>query len=194
MAHHCIYCVSSKLQEDTSLKKALFLDRDGIINIDHGYVSRIEDFEFSPDIFKLLHLFKKESYLFFIVTNQSGIGRGYYSEKDFQTLTLWMTNALQAQGINIEKVYHCPHAPETHCNCRKPAIGMIEETAKKYTLDMSQSWMIGDKQSDIDFARHAGIAHTIGIGGRKIQQCEYFFPSITTCAEFLEENPDIIKT
>ena len=176
------------------MRKALFLDRDGIINVDHGYVSRIEDFKFSKGIFKLLHLFQKEGYLFFIVTNQSGIGRGYYSEKDFQALTRWMLESFKVHDITITEVYHCPHTPEANCQCRKPATGMINNTIKQYNIDLATSWMIGDKQSDIDFARHAGITHTIGIGGRKIKQCEYFFPSITVCAEFLEENPDIIKT
>lgn len=174
-------------------KKALFLDRDGIINVDHGYVSRIEDFEFSKNIFTLLHLFKKENYLFFIVTNQSGIGRGYYSKEDFQKLTKNMLETLLKEGINITEVYYCPHAPEEKCYCRKPSIGMIADTAKKYDIDFSKSWMIGDKQSDMDFARNAGIAHRIAIGNKSIKHYDYSFNSITACVEFLNENKDIIK-
>ncbi len=176
------------------MKKALFLDRDGIINIDHGYVSRIDDFEFSQDIIRLLHLFQKEGYLFFIVTNQSGIGRGYYSEEDFQTLTDWMLKTFETQGITITEVYHCPHAPDTKCNCRKPAIGMIKDTSENYGVSLANSWMIGDKQSDIDFSKNAGIEQSISIGNRDITQSDYHFDSITTCAAFLEENPDIIKS
>ncbi|HFD14590.1 MAG TPA: HAD family hydrolase [Epsilonproteobacteria bacterium] len=176
------------------MKKALFLDRDGIINIDHGYVSRIDDFEFSQDIIRLLHLFQKEGYLFFIVTNQSGIGRGYYSEEDFQMLTDWMLKTFETQGITITEVYHCPHAPDAKCGCRKPAIGMIENIDKKYRVELANSWMIGDKQSDIDFARNAGIKKSISIGDRNITQSDYHFDSISACAAFLEENPDIIKS
>ena len=176
------------------MKKALFLDRDGIINIDHGYVSRIEDFEFSESIFALLHLFQKEGYLIFIVTNQSGIGRGYYSEEDFQTLTLWMLESFKTHGITVTEIYHCPHTPEAKCQCRKPATGMIKNTIKQYNIDLTTSWMIGDKQSDIDFAKCAGIQHTIAIGNHDIKYSNYFFNSIASCAEFLEENPDIIMT
>ena len=175
------------------MTKALFLDRDGIINIDHGYVYQIEKFEFTENIFALLKLFQDKGYLFFIVTNQSGIGRGYYSEEAFQTLTQWMIHSFQEKGIHICEVYHCPHAPEAHCKCRKPAIGMIQDTAKKYHIDLSSSWMIGDKQSDIDFAHHAKIAHTIAIGEGQIENATYFFPTISDCTHFLEENHDIIK-
>jgi len=185
--------ISCKHTKNFTLKKALFLDRDGIINVDHGYVSHIEDFEFSKNIFTLLHLFREKNYLFFIVTNQSGIGRGYYSEEDFQKLTEKMLKMLHKEGINITEVYHCPHAPEAKCHCRKPAIGMIANTAKKHAIDFSNSWMIGDKQSDIDFAKNAGIRHSIAIGNKKIKHCDYFFTSIASCTEFLEENPDIIK-
>lgn len=175
------------------MKKALFLDRDGIINIDHGYVSRIEDFEFSKGIFKLLHLFQKEDYLFFIVTNQSGIGRDYYSEEDFQTLTNWMLKIFKTEGMTITEVYHCPHAPEEKCGCRKPAIGMIENIHTKYGVALAKSWMIGDKQSDIDFAKNAGIIQSISIGDRYITQSNYHFNSISECADFLEDNQDILK-
>lgn len=87
------------------LKKALFLDRDGIINIDHGYVYKIEDFEFTKGIFKLLHLFIQKGYLLFIVTNQSGIGRGYYSLDDFDTLTQWMLKRFEEEHISIAKCF-----------------------------------------------------------------------------------------
>jgi D-glycero-D-manno-heptose 1,7-bisphosphate phosphatase len=173
--------------------KALFLDRDGIINIDYGYVSSIEKFEFTQDIFKLLTLFQKKGYLFFIVTNQSGIGRDYYREEDFQILTQWMLQKFEQEGIAITKVHHCPHTPETKCHCRKPAIGMIEKTIQTYNIDLSNSWMIGDKQSDIHFAHNAKIKHTIAIGTCEIENAEYIFTSISECTHFLEENPDIIR-
>jgi len=173
------------------MKKALFLDRDGIINIDHGYVSQIKDFDFSEGIFTLLSSFKQAGYLFFIVTNQSGIGRGYYTEENFQTLTLWMTEQLRQKGIEIQAVLHCPHAPEVQCNCRKPAIGMLDGLQD---IDFHASWMIGDKQSDINFAHNTQIGHTIAIGTRTFENYDYLFTSIQECADFLEENPDIIRS
>ncbi|KYJ86314.1 D-glycero-beta-D-manno-heptose 1,7-bisphosphate 7-phosphatase [Sulfurovum riftiae] len=181
------------LNYQPSFQKALFLDRDGIINVDHGYVSKIKDFEFVEGIFDLVKLFSKTGYLIFIVTNQSGIGRGYYSEEDFSRLTQWMKKKFQENGIQIEGIYYCPHAPDANCNCRKPKTGMIEEALKSYPLDLSASWVIGDKQSDIDLADAAHIGHSIAIGNRKIENAEYNFSSINECKRFLEENPAIIN-
>jgi len=172
--------------------KALFLDRDGIVNVDHGYVYRTDDFEFVEGIFDLVRLFANVGYLIFVVTNQSGIGRGYYREEDFQKLTEWMKEQFGLQGLHIEEVQHCPHAPEDNCHCRKPETGMIEEVLKTYSIDLPRSWMVGDKQSDIDLAKNAGIGHSIAIGSKKIENADYFFPSVLECKRFLEENPDII--
>jgi len=176
-----------------SLAKALFLDRDGIINIDHGYVSKIEDFEFTKGIFELLKLFIKKGYILFIVTNQSGIGRGYYSKEDFKILTEWMLDVFKKENIYIESVEYCPHAPEENCSCRKPNIGMIESILSKHRVALENSWMIGDKQSDIDLAYNASINHTISIGNRKINNSELSFTSILECYRYLKENQDKIK-
>jgi len=168
--------------------KALFLDRDGIINIDHGYVSKIEDFEFTEGIFDFLDLFIEKGYKLFIVTNQSGIGRGYYSQQDFDTLTEWMLRELKKKDIHIESVQHCNHAPEKHCACRKPATGMVDEILKQYTIDFENSWMIGDKQSDIDLAHNSTINHTIAIGKNTIEKSEYTFLTILECQRYLKAN------
>jgi len=176
-----------KTIQNTS-KKALFLDRDGVINTDHGYVSQIEDFEFTDGIFPLLHLFLKHNYLLFIVTNQSGIGRGYYSSGDFETLTAHMLNEFEKQNITISSVEHCLHSPEERCACRKPATGMVDAILKSHDIDLTHSWLIGDKQSDIDLAHNANIHHTIAIGERKIKNTTYHFENILACKEYLEEN------
>ena len=162
-------------------QKALFLDRDGIINIDHGYVSKIKDFEFVEGIFDLVKHFADKGYLIFIVTNQSGIGRGYYAQEDFTTLTQWMVKRFAQEDIHIEKVYYCPHSPETKCHCRKPETGMIEDAIQSYDIDLSNSWMIGDKQSDMDLAKNAGIGKSIYIGNEHIKNATYSFPSIQSC-------------
>jgi len=168
--------------------KALFLDRDGIVNIDHGYVHDITDFEFTDGIFDLVTLFKDAGYTIFIVTNQSGIGRGYYSLQEFQALTAWMKAQFASQEIEITETFFCPHRPDEGCHCRKPKTGMIEACLEKYPVDLAHSWMIGDKQSDIDFASNAGIGHTIAIGNKDIKGAEYIFDSIMQCKRFLEEN------
>ncbi len=143
--------------------KAVFLDRDGVINIDKSYVSKIEDFEFSEGIFELLIKLKKMGYLLIIITNQSGIGRGYYTEADFQTLTSWMLKEFEKKDIHIDDVYHCNHDPASGCDCRKPAPKMLLDAKKKFDIDMSLSWMIGDKKSDIDAGKNAGVNNTIFI-------------------------------
>jgi len=173
-------------------QKALFLDRDGIINLDHGYVSTIDEFEFIEDIFPLLRLFIEHGYILFIVTNQSGIGRGYYASSDFESLTTWMLAEMKKENIHIEAVHHCHHAPEENCFCRKPAVGMVDAILFEHNIDLEDSWLIGDKQSDIDLAHNAHIAHTIAIGNRPIENTEYHFHTITECKTFLEKNTNIL--
>ncbi len=172
--------------------KALFLDRDGIINVDHGYVSTIASFDFNEGIFDLLRLFVTNGYKLFVVTNQSGIGRGYYTVEDFDRLTQWMVERLAEEGIAIEAVHYCPHLPDERCDCRKPAPGMASAIVEKYPIDLSCSWMIGDKQSDIDFAHNARIVHTVAVNTEPISDCEYQFDTIVEAKAFFEENWDKI--
>ena len=145
----------------SSKKKAIFLDRDGVINHDRGYVNKIEDFRFVESIFETLRNFQEKGFSLFIVTNQSGIGRGYYTKEDFDILTKWMLKELKKEKIHITKVYFCPHSPEERCICRKPNTGMFDKAFKDYKIDKKNSWMIGDKHSDIKAAVNAGINNTI---------------------------------
>ena len=144
------------------MKRALFLDRDGVINVDHGYVSRIEDFEFVEGILDFIKNAQEKGYLPIIVTNQSGIGRGYYKVEDFEKLTDWMIKRMREAGIDItrDQVFFCPHDPEERCDCRKPMPGMFLEAARRFNIDMKNSWMIGDKPSDVEAAKAAGVGHT----------------------------------
>ncbi len=141
--------------------KALFLDRDGTINIEKNYVYRIEDFVFRDGIFELVKAFFMKGYLIFVVTNQSGLARGYYSEEEYQSLTAWMTGQFRDKGIIIEKVYHCPHHPGITgaCMCRKPEPGMLLKAIDEYGLDPSACVMIGDRELDLEAGRRAGIGH-----------------------------------
>ena len=172
----------------STLQKALFLDRDGIINVDHGYVSKIEDFEFSKGIFKITKLFQEAGYRLFVITNQSGIGRGYYTEADFQILTEWMIRKFAERGIVIDELFYCPHTPKEFCRCRKPNIGMIEACLSKYPISLKESWMIGDKESDIELAHNAGIENTIFIGENPPDKTTLSFASVEACAYDLQEN------
>ncbi|MEN7972267.1 MAG: D-glycero-beta-D-manno-heptose 1,7-bisphosphate 7-phosphatase [Verrucomicrobiota bacterium] len=145
-------------------RRAFFLDRDGVINIDHGYVSCVADFEFMADIFPVLRSLSAKGYLLVVVTNQSGIGRGYYTAEDFQKLTDWMLCRFSEEGIEVAGVYSCPHSPEEGCDCRKPAPGMFLQAERELDLDLSASWMLGDKESDMQAAVAAGIPNRVFLG------------------------------
>lgn len=152
--------------------KAFFLDRDGVINADHGYVSKPEDFEFLPEVFEACRRIQSAGYLIIIVTNQAGIARGYYSEADFQSLTTWMLARFAEEGVSITDVEYCPHHPtagmgayKQACQCRKPEPGMIIRACEKHNIDPGQSVMVGDKPSDMDAAINAGIPSRYAIEG-----------------------------
>lgn len=139
--------------------KALFLDRDGVINIDKVHVYRVEDFEFSPGIFDLCKEYASQGFSIFVITNQAGIAKGLYTTEDFLRITGWMTEEFRKRGIEIAKVYYCPHFPDISgpCSCRKPAPGMILKAREEFDIDLSQSVLIGDKESDLESGRRAGI-------------------------------------
>ena len=141
------------------MRKALFLDRDGVINVDKNYVCTISDFEFTKGIFELCRNYQDEGYLIFVVTNQAGIARKIFSEDNFLELTGWMLKQFNEKGIEIAKVYYCPHHPDFTgtCNCRKPKPGLFLRAAKDFDIDMSESVLIGDKESDIRAGVNAGI-------------------------------------
>lgn len=144
------------------MQKALFLDRDGVINVEKDYLFKIEDFEFIDGIFELCKYYLSEGYLIFVVTNQSGIARGYYSENDFNILTKWMNEEFLKHDIKIQKVYFCPHHPDITgiCKCRKPKPKMLLDAKKEFDIDMKYSIIIGDKQRDIDAGINAGLTQT----------------------------------
>jgi len=141
------------------MKKALFLDRDGVINKEINYLYKIEDFEFIDGIFSLCKHYINLGYMIFIVTNQSGIARNYYTEHDFENLTEWMLKIFIDHGIRIEKVYHCPHHEFISgiCKCRKPSPGMLYLAKKEFNIDLENSIMVGDKERDIEAAKNAGL-------------------------------------
>ncbi|NQU88406.1 MAG: HAD family hydrolase [Mariniphaga sp.] len=145
--------------------KALFLDRDGVINIETNYVFKISDFIFIPEIFKIIKKYQDKGFLIFVITNQAGIARNYYTEKDVIKLNNWMVEKFREKGIIINEVYFCPHHPDFtgECECRKPKPGMILEAIKKYNIDPAKSVLIGDKESDIMAGINAKIGKNIYI-------------------------------
>ena len=151
----------------TDLKsRALFLDRDGVINVEMGYTSRPEEIKFVDRIFELARRAQKLHYKIVVVTNQSGIGRGYFTEDDFTGLTRWMNEQFIKNGCSIDATYHCPFHPtegigdyRRESNLRKPNPGMILQAVNDFSLDPSMCVLIGDRLSDIAAGRAAGVRH-----------------------------------
>ena len=152
------------------MARALFLDRDGVINEDTGYICKIENFHFVDGVFDLCRTARALDYLLIIVTNQSGIGRGLYTEADFQHLTAWMRARFQAEGAPLTAVYHCPYHPDgvgeyrKQSDWRKPAPGMLFQAASDFALDLSASLIIGDSERDIAAGRAAGLGAAVRFG------------------------------
>ena len=175
-------------------KRALFLDRDGVINVDFGYVHTPDNFEFIEGIFELVLAANRAGYLVIIVTNQAGISRGYYTIDTFNDLTEWMKNQFAEKGAQIDEVYFCPHHPEMgfneyqrHCDCRKPAPGMIRKAELEHSIDLENSLLIGDSPSDIQSAEAAGIKTAILIGecGDALIESSYLIlPNLNSALEY----------
>ena len=152
-------------------KAALFLDRDGVINVDTGHLYLKEDCTFILGIFELVAAAKKLDMYVFVVTNQAGVARGYYSEDDFFVLSKWMNEQFGLHQGRVDEFFYCPHHPDfgnslykIDCNCSKPKPGMFEQAKQKYDIDLTHSMMIGDKESDLIASIAAGVKHNLFIG------------------------------
>jgi D-glycero-D-manno-heptose 1,7-bisphosphate phosphatase len=149
-------------------RRALFLDRDGVINIERGYVHEREDFEFQGGIFELCRAARSLDYLIVVVTNQAGIGRGYYTEAQFLVLTGWMLSRFAEHNVPIARVYYCPYHPihgigdyKRESPDRKPLPGMLLRARADLGLDLADSVLVGDKATDIQAAEAAGVGTKI---------------------------------
>ena len=136
--------------------KAVFLDRDGVINVDKGYVYEIDKLEFIPRAVEGLKLLQEAGFKLIIITSQSGIGRGYYTEEDYHKFMRYMYEKLEEHDIKIDGEYFCSHAPEANCDCRKPGTALIENAVKEHKIDLKESYLIGDKTSDIKAGENIG--------------------------------------
>lgn len=137
------------------MNKAVFLDRDGTINVEKHYLYKEKDFEFLPGVIKGLKMLQAAGFLLIIITNQSGIGRGYYTENDYWKLTSFMCNELKIWGVYLSDIFYCPHHPNAmlsqyriKCNCRKPQTGLFRTAVEKWNIDLARSWALGDKERD----------------------------------------------
>lgn len=144
--------------------RAAFLDRDGVLNADYGYVHSVDRFDLLPGVPVALRRLREAGFLLVVVTNQSGIARGMYTEDEYQSLTLHLHAILASESVWLDAVYHCPHLPDAvvpelrrHCDCRKPRPGMIHRACARFGIDASRSLLFGDKPSDIEAGRAAGV-------------------------------------
>lgn len=153
------------------MRKALFLDRDGVVNKEKNHLYKIDDFEFMDGIFNICKKFKKINFLVIIVTNQAGIARGLYTKDDFLRLTQWMKDRFVENGVTVDAVYYCPHHPDYtgDCDCRKPRPGMLIKAKRRFGINMEESILIGDKESDIE----AGINAKVGKNILIRSDCDY---------------------
>ena len=160
---------------------ALFLDRDGVINVDHGYVHRIEDFEFIPGIFELCRAARALDHKLVVVTNQAGIARGLYAEPDFHALTAWMKQRFADEGAPLDGVYFCPTHPtagigryRVESEFRKPGPGMLLQAVADLDIDVSHSTIVGDKTSDMQAGAAAGVSQLLLLCRAAAEQQEHW--------------------
>ena len=173
--------------------KVAFLDRDGVINEDLNYVHKKEKFIFKKGIFKLLHTLSKENYYIIIITNQSGIDRGIFTELEYKKLTQYYLSIFKNKGIDILDVYHCPHHPDyskppfNNCSCRKPRTGLFVTAKIKHNIDMNNSLAIGDSLRDLEAAYFSGIKKRILISEKYFNSkfITHRFNNISECSKYI---------
>lgn len=148
----------------TDLKPAVFFDRDGVINLDHGYVGHPDKFDLVEGAARAIALCRRTGYLIFVITNQAGVAHGLFEEEAVEALHAHLKERLAAQGAVLDDVRYCPHHPQAKreryrkaCSWRKPGPGMILDIAKFWPVDLAHSFLVGDKQSDMDAAAAAGM-------------------------------------
>lgn len=159
------------------MEQVVFLDRDGTLNQEVNYLHRPEDLKLIPGVPEALGLLKEAGYRLVVVTNQSGVARGYYTEEDVRNLHLYMNQVLERDGASIDAFYYCPHHPEygvgayrQACHCRKPDTGMFEMAGKRFEVDKARSFMVGDKLLDVEAGKNYGLTSIlVGTGYGKEQ-------------------------
>jgi len=145
---------------------AVFLDRDGTVNVDYGFVAKPEDVKLLPGVVEAIRELNQAGIPVFIISNQSGVGRGYYTVDDVKAVNEEIRKQLAEQGAKVQDFYFCPHAPEENCECRKPKVGLIRQAMEESNLDLKRIYTIGDKPSDVELAHNAGGMGTVVFSGQ----------------------------
>lgn len=165
------------------MNKAVFLDRDGTINVDKHYLYKIEEFEFLPGVVECLRRLHEAGFLLVIITNQSGIARGYYTEEDYLKLNRWMIKTLLEKNVPIDASYYCPHLPDADveryrmvCECRKPKLGLFQKAVRELDICLSESFAIGDRLRDLSICNN----------GAPGSYCRGFLVEKTECQQIID--------
>ena len=174
--------------------KSIFIDRDGVVVEDVGYHHEIKDLKLISNAIEGLKLLK--NYKLIIVTNQSGIGRGYFAIKDFENFNNHLVQKLKKHNIKIEKTYVCPHRPDDNCECRKPKTKLIKDAEKEFNVDIKKSFMIGDKKIDIQMGHNAGCKSILVLTGNGMKEKEnsnadYIAKDLLEAARWIKENEKV---
>ena len=173
------------------MKRAVFLDRDGTINIEKEYLYQAKDFEFIPGVPEAIRLLNQAGIMVVVVTNQSGVARGYYTEEDVENLHRHIASELEDSGAHVDAWLYCPHHPTGRgsyalpCDCRKPLPGMLAEAARRYDIDLENSTMVGDKLADIEAGLAAGCRTILVRTGYGADEEQYVAPRTVVCDDLL---------
>ena len=177
------------------MNKAVFLDRDGTINEEMGYINHLSRFVLLPGVAEGIRKLKENGFLTIVVTNQAGVARGYFSEDLLKKVHEKMQKLLKQQKAELDAIYYCPHHPEVgppeykiDCNCRKPKPGMIEKAVRDYSIDLKKSYMIGDRYTDIKFAKQFDMKAIMVLTGYGRGEFEYFRHNWTIFPDFIAED------
>lgn len=174
--------------------RVVFLDRDGVINSSYpSYVSQWKDYVFYPWAFKSLRQLRNAGAQVFLATNQSGVGRGYFTMEQLDDILSNLEQRVRISGGEFADMLFCPHAPEAQCDCRKPEPGMLEQAAKKYQIDLEQAWMVGDHAMDIEAGKAAGSRTILLQTGRESTPERSGVQPDFVCENLLQATNEIIR-
>ena len=192
-----------KSEASTPLRPAVFLDRDGTLNVEKHYLHRIEDWEWIPGAAAAVSLLNRRGFAVVVVTNQAGIARGLYGEAEMTRLHTWMRADLEAMGARVDGIYHCPHHPDygqrVQCTCRKPAPGLLLRAASDLGLDLARSFIIGDRESDLEAGLRCGVTPLLvatGYGERTRRDFSTnapFFPDVSAAVGHILDLPSLAR-
>lgn len=165
------------MSKKQTLSKAIFLDRDGVINFEQGWVYKLKDFKIIEGVIESLKLYQKKKYLLIVITNQSGIGLGLYKHDDVNKIHQYLIKELKKQNITITEIYYCPHHPDNcNCLCRKPGTILLEKAIARFNIDVKKSYFIGDRERDIEAGKKCGIKTILIPSNSSMKRIAYKIP------------------